>query len=97
MKKEALVEAIVGISGEMRDERCEVREEGNLLPYDFRVDFKRDKVVMMVRGPEWVYVYWEVSDKTEEKIRRRVGESFGVDNYYLVFRDGVKVQVNVGV
>jgi uncharacterized protein len=38
--------------------------------------YGKDKIVLMVRDPWWLYAYWEVISQTWEKLSRRYGDAF---------------------
>jgi len=46
------------------------------MPKELPLGYGEDKIVLQTRDPWWIHAYWEVIEKTKEKLRRMWGEDF---------------------
>lgn len=44
--------------------------------HDLPKSYGKDKIILQVRDPWWLYAYWEVQEATWQKLRQELGEAF---------------------
>jgi len=81
LKKKRVIEREEPISLETRIEETKyfVRQEEKRpfeLPKELPSGYGEDKIVLQTRDPWWIHAYWEVTKKTEERLKEILGEDF---------------------
>ncbi len=61
-----------GVKYEIGTTQVEVSEEEYPIPEKYGVD----RLVLLYRDPEWVFTYWEITDKKIEKAKKILGSDF---------------------
>lgn len=54
----------------------EVRRPERVMPQDLPYGYDVDKIVLQVRDPWWLHVYWELRQETIGKLRRELKDNF---------------------
>lgn len=54
----------------------EVARPRRMLPEDLPYHYDRDKIVLLVRDPWWLYSYWDVRDATVGRFTHEIGDDF---------------------
>jgi len=45
-------------------------------PQELPSFYDRDKIILQVRDPRWLHVYWELRDQTIQGLKRKLGDDF---------------------
>lgn len=46
------------------------------MPSELPAQYGEDKITLLVRDPQWVYAYWEITPQTFDRVRKQLGDEF---------------------